>query len=40
MDLRQQSSNMFIIMFGGNDTLPWSATEVGNPIPATIPVDQ
>ena len=25
------------IMLGGEDTHPWSATEVGNPIPATIP---
>ena len=24
----------------GEDTHPWSATKVGNPIPATIPVDQ
>ena len=23
---------------GGKDTHPWSATKVGNPIPATIPV--
>ena len=40
MDLRHQSSAMCIIMLGGEDTHPWSATEVGNPIPATIPVDQ
>ena len=25
---------------GGDDTHPWSATKVGDPIPATIPVDQ
>ena len=40
MDLRHQASAMGIIMLGGEDTHPWSATEVGNPIPATIPVDQ
>ena len=40
MDLRNQSSAMCIIMLGGEDTHPWSATKVGNPIPATIPVDQ
>ena len=40
MDLRHQSSAMCIIMLGGEDTHPWSATKVGNPIPATIPVDQ
>ena len=40
MDLRHQSSAMCIIMLGGEDTHPWSATQVGNPIPATIPVDQ
>ena len=38
MDLRHQSSAMCIIMLGGEDTHPWSATKVGNPIPATIPV--
>ena len=38
MDLRHQSSAMCIIMLGGEDTRPWSATKVGNPIPATIPV--
>ena len=38
MDLRHQSSAMRIIMLGGEDTHPWSATKVGNPIPATIPV--
>ena len=38
MDLRHQSSVMCIIMLGGEDTHPWSATKVGNPIPATIPV--
>ena len=35
MDLRHQSSAMCIIMLG-EDTHPWSATKVGNPIPATI----
>ena len=41
MDLRHQSSAMCIIMLeGGEDTHPWSATKVGDPIPATIPVDQ
>ena len=39
MDLRHQSSSMCIIMLGGEDTHPWSATKVGNPIPATIPVE-
>ena len=38
MDLRHPSSAMCIIMLGGEDTHPWSATKVGNPIPATIPV--
>ena len=38
MDLRHQSSAKCIIMLGGEDTHPWSATKVGNPIPATIPV--
>ena len=38
MDLRHQSSAMCIIMLGGEDTHPWSATNVGNPILATIPV--
>ena len=37
MDLHQ-SSAMCIIMLGGEDTHPWSATNVGNPILATIPV--
>ena len=36
MDLRHQSSAMRIIMLGGEDTHPWSATKVGNPIPATM----
>ena len=36
MDLRHQSS----AMLRGEDTHPWSATKVGDPIPATIPVDQ
>ena len=40
MDLRHQSSAMCIIMLGGEDTDPWSATKVGNPIPATIPADR
>ena len=40
MDLRHQSSAMCIIMLGGEDTHPWSATKVGNHIPATIQVDQ
>ena len=40
MDLRHQSSAMCIIMLGGEDTHPWSATNVGNHILATIPVDQ
>ena len=40
MNLRHQSSAMCIIMLGGEDTHPWSATNVGNPILATIPVDQ
>ena len=35
-----QSSAMCIILFGGEDTHPWSATKVGNHLPATIPVDQ
>ena len=38
MDLRHQSSAMCSIMLGGEDTHPWSATKVGDPIPATIPV--
>ena len=38
MDLRHQSIAMCIIMLGGEDTHPWSATKVGNPIPATIPI--
>ena len=38
MDLRHQSSAMCIIMLGGEDTHPWSATNVGNPILVTIPV--
>ena len=38
MDLRHQSSAMCIITLGGEDTHPWSATNVGNPILATIPV--
>ena len=38
MDLRHQSSAMSIIMLEGEDTHPWSATKVGNPIPATITV--
>ena len=38
MDLRRQSSAMCIIMLGGEDTHPWSATKVGNHIPANIPV--
>ena len=38
MDLRHQLSAMCIIMLGGEDTHPWSATNVGNPILATIPV--
>ena len=29
---------MCIIMLGGEDTHPWSATKKRNPIPATIPV--
>ena len=37
MGLRHQSSAMWITMLGGEDTHP-SATKVGNPIPATIPV--
>ena len=37
MDLRHQSSAM-CIMLGGEDTHPLSATKVGDPIPATIPV--
>ena len=40
MDLRHQSSAMCIIMLGGEDTHPWSAKNVGNPILATIPADQ
>ena len=32
MDLRHQSSAMCIIMLEGEDTHPWSATKVGNPI--------
>ena len=38
MDLRHQSSAMCIIMLGGEDTHPRSATNVGNPILATMPV--
>ena len=38
MDFRHQSSAMCIIMLGGEDTHPWSATKVGNPITATISV--
>ena len=38
MNLRHQSSAMCIIMLGGEDTHPWSATKVRNPIPATIPI--
>ena len=37
MDLHHQSGAMCIIMLG-KDTQLWSATEEGNPIPATIPV--
>ena len=33
---RHQSSAMYIIMLGGEDTHPWSATKVGNSIPAKI----
>ena len=40
MGLHHQSSAMCIIMLRGKDTHSWSATKVGNPIPATIPVDQ
>ena len=40
MDLRHQSSAISIIMLGGEDTHPWSATKVGNPIQATIPVTE
>ena len=36
MDFRYQSSVMCIIMLGGRDTHPWSATKVGNPISANI----
>ena len=38
MDLRHQSSAMCIIMLGGEDTHPWSALNMENPILATIPV--
>ena len=38
MDLRHQSNAMCIIMLVGEDSHPWSATNVGNPIIATIPV--
>ena len=38
MDLRHPISAMCINMLGGEDTHPWSATKVGNHIPATIPV--
>ena len=38
MDLRHQTSAMCVIMGGGEDTHPWTATKGGNPIPATIPV--
>ena len=34
MDLRHQSSSMCIIMLGGENTHPWSATKVGNTIPS------
>ena len=40
MDFRHQPSAMCIIMLVGEDTHPWSATNVGNLILATIPVDQ
>ena len=40
MDLRHQSCAMCIIMLGGEDTHPWSTTNVGNAILATIPVEQ
>ena len=40
MDARHQSSAMCIIKLGGEDTHTWSATNVGNPTLATIPVDQ
>ena len=36
MDLRHQSIARCITMLVGEDTHPWSATKVGNPIPATI----
>ena len=39
MDLRHHSSAIGIIMLGKEDTHPWSATTVGIPILATIPVD-
>ena len=38
MDLPHQSSAMCIIMLGGEDIHPLSATKVWNPIPAPIPV--
>ena len=40
MDLSHQSSAMCIIILGGEDTHSWPATKVGNPISATIRVDQ
>ena len=40
MDLRHQSSAMCIIILGGEDIHPWSATKVGNPLPDTITVDR
>ena len=40
IDFRHQSSAMCIIMLGGEDTHPWSATKVGDHILASIPVDQ
>ena len=40
MDIRHQSNAICIILVGGEDTHPWSATKVGNPIPATTLVDR
>ena len=39
MNHRHQSNDMCIIVFGREDTHPWSATKVGSPTPATTAVD-
>ena len=37
---KRPETSAMCIMLGGEDTHPWSATNLGNPILATIPVDQ